>query len=84
MEGKADKADTEAHMANFFKAVKSRDYKDLNADIAIGAQSAALCHLANASYRVGRRLAVDSTGHFVNDAEANKLLTRVYRKPYVV
>jgi hypothetical protein len=64
--------------------VRSRDYKDLNADIAIGAQSAALCHLANASYRVGRRLAVDSNGQFVNDAAANQLLTRKYRAPYVV
>jgi predicted dehydrogenase len=85
MEEKAVKGpDTAPHMTNFLKAVRSRDYKDLNADIAIGAQSAALCHLANASYRVGRRLAVDSNGQFVNDAAANQLLTRKYRAPYVV
>ena len=76
--------DTGPHMTNFLQACRSRNYKDLHADIAIGAQSAALCHLANASYRVARRLAVDATGHFGKDDEANKLLTRKYRAPYVV
>jgi predicted dehydrogenase len=76
--------DTGPHMTNFLQACRTRNYKDLHADIAIGAQSAALCHLANASYRVGRRLAVDATGHFVKDDEGNKLLTRKYRAPYVV
>jgi Oxidoreductase family, C-terminal alpha/beta domain len=41
--------------------------------------------LANASYRTGRKLAVDpAKGRFVNDPEANQLLTRKYRAPYVV
>jgi predicted dehydrogenase len=85
MDEKAVKgSDTAAHMANFLKACRSRNYKDLNADIAIGAQSAALCHLANASYRIGRRLTVESSGYFANDADANALLTRKYRAPYVV
>jgi hypothetical protein len=47
--------------------------------------SANLCHLANISYRVGRKLQLDaSNGRFVNDNEANALMTRDYRKPYVV
>jgi hypothetical protein len=65
--------------------VRARDYKLLHADIAVGARSAAFCHLANISYRVGRVLKVDqSTGHFIGDAEANAFFTRNYREPYVV
>ena len=84
-EKSAGGSDTGPHMANFLQACRSRNYKDLHAEIAIGAMSADLCHLANASYRVGRKLAVDpAKGRFVNDAEANQLLTRKYRAPYVV
>jgi hypothetical protein len=43
-----------------------------------------MCHLANISYRVGRKLTLAAGPKFVNDPEANKLLTRDYRKPYVV
>jgi hypothetical protein len=46
--------------------------------------SAALVHMANTSYRLGRKLAFDpSTEKYVKDAEANAMLTRpVYREPY--
>jgi predicted dehydrogenase len=86
-EPKTAGADTPPHMANFLAACRSRNYKDLHADVAIGVMSADLCHLANASYRVGRRLQVDTgKGRFTGDgaAEANLLLTRKYRVPYVV
>ncbi|MBI2688213.1 MAG: Gfo/Idh/MocA family oxidoreductase [Acidobacteria bacterium] len=77
--------DTAPHMANFIEAVKSRKQADLHADIEIGAGAAALCHLANISYRLGRKLAVDAAAmRFSGDAEANRMLTRDYRKPYVV
>jgi hypothetical protein len=72
-------------MSNFLKAVKSRNYKDLNAEIEIGAISAGLCHLANIAYRVGRKLDFDATRlKFRNAPDADKLTTREYRKPYVV
>jgi len=73
-----------AHMRNFLAACRSRNYKDLTADVEIGAASADLCHLANISYRVGRKLNWDAARRRFNDAEADKLLTRDYRKPYVV
>ena len=78
--------DTVPHMANFLKAVKSRNTADLAADVAVGATSAALVHLANISYRLGRKLQFDSAaGNFVGDAEANAMSTRpVYRPPYIV
>jgi predicted dehydrogenase len=84
---KAPGSETGPHMENFLHACKSRKYTDLHADIAIGAMSADLCHLANASYRAGRKLKVDqAAGRFTGDgaAEANQLLTRKYRAPYVV
>jgi predicted dehydrogenase len=75
---------TVRHMENFLAAVRSRDYKSLNAEIEIGAAAADFCHFANISYRVGKRLNWDSTKQQFDDPTANKLLTRDYRKPYVV
>jgi len=77
--------DTAAHMANFLKAVKSRNAADLTGDVEVGATSAALFHLANISYRLGRELKFDSgTESFVGDSEANAMRSRpAYRKPYV-
>lgn len=118
------------HFGNFIAAVRSRAVGDLNADILEGHYSAALCHLANMSHRlgtqvpfsagtkavssnaeaadalarmeeylakenkinldnekltVGRHLKVDAaTESIYGDAEANKLLTRNYRKPFAV
>ncbi len=78
--------DTVPHMANFLKAVKSRDAADLTADVAVGTTSAALVHMANISYRLGRKLNFDTAaGSFVGDSAANAMSTRpVYRSPYVV
>ena len=51
----------------------------------LGAGAAALCHMANISYRVGRKLTFDPAAmRFVGDAEANRMISRDYRKPYVV
>ena len=70
---------------NFIAAVRSRRQQDLNADILEGHYSAALCHLANISYRLGRALEFDSeTLMCRNDAEANRMFTREYRAPFVV
>lgn len=77
--------DTAPHMANFLKAVRTRNPADLNCDIEEGHQSAALCHLANISYRTGRKLQFDRANeNFGADYEANRLLSRDYRAPYVV
>jgi hypothetical protein len=78
--------DTIPHMANFLKAVKSRNPADLTADVSVGVTSAALVHMANISYRVGRKLTYDpASASFTGDAEANAMSTRpVYRSPYIV
>jgi predicted dehydrogenase len=73
------------HFENFIKAVRSRNVKDLTADIEVGHLSTALCHLCNISYRVGRQVRFDGkTERFIADEEANRYLSRNYRKPYVV
>jgi predicted dehydrogenase len=117
------------HFSNFIAAVRSRRTQDLNADILEGHYSAALCHLANISYRlgqpvplggngrpfgddqdgaetlermrehlravgvrfegtmyrVGRRLTLDvGAERFQGNDEANRMLTRQYRAPFVV
>jgi predicted dehydrogenase len=73
------------HFQNFAEAIRARDRKLLHAEIEETYLSTALCHLGNIAYRVNRELKFDpSRMQFTDDAEANKLLTREYRKPYVV
>ncbi len=120
------------HFANFLKAVRSRQREHLNADILEGHLSAALCHVGNISYRLGRPAAPEEvrqqleTGRLHEDAletlertrkhlqdnhvdlektpltlgallridserevfighdQANGLLTREYRRPFIV
>jgi hypothetical protein len=120
--------DDSAHFRNFIDAIKNNKPESLNAPAIDGHFSAAACHLANISHRLGtakpletndpfgknelanetyrrfrehlkengvdlaktnftmgREIKMDSkTETVVGDAEASKLLTREYRKPYVV
>lgn len=76
---------TQLHFENFRKAVLSRRVSDLNCDILEGHLSAALCHLANISYRTGDKLLFDpEQERFVGDFGADTLLKRNYRAPWVV
>ena len=71
------------HYQNFIEALRAGEPKLLTADILDGHMSATLNHLANISYRVGRTLTFDgATERFVNDREADQLLTREYRKGF--
>ena len=47
------------HFDNFVKVVRSRKREEQNCDIAEGHLSAALCHLANISYRLGSEATFD-------------------------
>jgi hypothetical protein len=54
------------------------------ADVEQGYISSAACILANLSMQLGRSLAWDAVkGEVVGDAEANQLLRRAYRSPWV-
>ncbi len=124
------KAPAGDHFGNFIDCVRSRKVEDLNADVLEAHLSAACCHLANISYRLGENVpfnqkpeALGDNPHvlesvkaiednlkdvlgmkleehtyrlgaklsydaqqekFVGNQEANKLLTRPYREPFVV
>ena len=70
------------HMKNFLESIASRG-KPV-ADIEQGYMSATACILANHSMALGRSLHWDhAKGVVVGDAEANKLLRRTYRGPWV-
>lgn len=73
------------HYQNLLAAIRSGNKEDLTCDIEEGYMSTVLPLLANISYRTGRNLIFDGENEkFVNDDEANGMLTRDYRKPYIV
>ena len=73
------------HYQNFADAIRANDPKKLTCDVMEGHLSSSLPHLANISYRVGRQLQFDGkTETFVNDREADKLLSREYRKGFEI
>ena len=75
----------QAHFENFIECLRSRNSENLRAPLQDGHFSSTLCHLGNISYRVGRSVKFDgTTERFVGDEEADKLLGRVYRAPYVL
>ena len=55
------------HHQNFIDAVRSRKVSDLNADVEVGHFSAALCHIGNISYRLGKNTSVDEIKKTVGD-----------------
>jgi predicted dehydrogenase len=70
------------HMLDFLAAIHSRG-KPV-ADIEQGYISTSSCILANLALDLGRTLTWDAqTGRVVNDDEANKLLRRPYRQPWI-
>ncbi len=73
------------HFANFLKAVRSRKTSDQNGPVETAHLSSALAHLGNISYRLGRQLSFDpQRERFLGDEQANAMLTRKYRAPFVV
>jgi predicted dehydrogenase len=71
-----------AHMKDFLTCIESRARPV--ADIEQGYISATSCILANLSMGLGRSLAWDhAAGQVIRDPEANKLLRRPYRSPWV-
>jgi predicted dehydrogenase len=70
------------HMQDFLQAIATRGRPV--ADIEEGHISTASCILANLSMKLGRSLTWDAkTQRIVGDDEANRLLQRPYRRPWV-
>ncbi len=71
------------HIANFIDCV--RDRKEPNGDIEKLHHSTLLCHYGNIAYRTGQRLIIDpETEGFKDNDDANALVKRDYRNPWVV
>jgi predicted dehydrogenase len=69
------------HARNFLDCVKSR--KEPISDLESAHRTATVCHLANLSLRLGRRLRWDAKKEeVVGDAEAARMLVRPYRAPW--
>ena len=54
------------HFGNFIQAVRTRNPRDLNAEILEGHLSSALCHTGNISYRVGETAKTNDIKDFVD------------------
>ncbi len=73
------------HYQNFIDAIRANDPKLLTCDVTEGHLSSALPHLANIAYRSGRALKFDGKSEtFVNDKQADGMLTREYRKGFEI
>jgi predicted dehydrogenase len=75
------------HFGNFIAAMRSRKVSDLNAPLEEGHYSAALCHLANASYRAGEDVSFNPrTKAFGDNKDAYDALERMedYLKEHAV
>ena len=70
-----------AHLRNFLDCIRTG--RRPNADIEEGHKSTRLCHLGNIALRLGHTLRFDAkTETCRDDAEANRMLRRTYRKPF--
>ncbi len=73
------------HYQNYIDAIRANDPSLLTAPIEEGFYSCALIHLANISYRLGRTIDFDpETQEILNDREAQAMMTREYRAPFIV
>lgn len=69
------------HVRNFLDCVKSR--KKPVGDIETGHKSTATCLIGNVALRTGLKLHWDGGAErFTNSEEANRMLTKTYRKPW--
>ena len=83
--GEDDKNAQMLHYQNFIDAIRTNDPSILRGNVEEGHLSCALVHLANTSYRLGRSLNFDpQKQRCIHDDDANQMLTRDYRKPFVV
>jgi hypothetical protein len=69
------------HHKNWLECIKTR--KAPICDVEIGHRSATVCHLGNIALRTGKAIVWDpAKEEIVGDAEAAKMVTKVYRKPW--
>jgi predicted dehydrogenase len=71
------------HIRNFLECMRTR--KRPNVDVETGQRATTVPHLGNIAYRTGRKIRWDAEKEqIIDDPQANELLTRSYRAPYVL
>ncbi|MGA2329307.1 MAG: Gfo/Idh/MocA family oxidoreductase [Bryobacteraceae bacterium] len=76
-----DPSAQEAHVRDFLECIRSR--RNPVADVEIGHRSATACLLGAIAYKVGRRIRWDGRSErILDDAQAERLLTKQYRAPW--
>lgn len=84
---RSEKGELSLHFQNWFDAIRARDMSIQNGPVQSGHLSSSLAHLGNISYRLGRQLEFDPVAErFIGEGEneANSMLTRDYRSPYLL
>lgn len=72
---------SDSHHMDWIQAIKTR--KQPICSVETGCRTATVCHIGNICYRLNRPLKWDpETQFFVNDDEANRLITRPMRAPW--
>jgi len=85
--GRSEDGELTLHFQNWFDAIRARDMSIQNGPVQTGHLSSSLAHLGNISYRLGKQLDFDPVAErFIGDGDvdANNMLTRDYRAPYVL
>jgi predicted dehydrogenase len=75
------------HFQNWFDAIRARDMSIQTAPVQTGHLASSLAHLGNISYRLGLQLEFDPVAErFIGEGEteANSMLSREYRAPYIL
>jgi len=75
--------DVNDHHGNFLECIRTR--KTPLAPIEEAHRSATICHIGNIAMKLGRKLRWDPAAEtFLDDAEANRMLSRPMRSPYTL
>jgi hypothetical protein len=80
----AARPDKGSNWERFFKAVRSRKAEDQSVSTLDAHFSCVHCQLGNISYRMGRSLEFDPKTERFKETEANKYVSRDYRKGFEV
>tara|TARA_R110002049_G_scaffold142023_6_gene303793 strand:+ start:549 stop:1925 length:1377 start_codon:yes stop_codon:yes gene_type:complete len=77
--------DSKGHFGNFIDGVKAENKNVLNCDIEVGHMSTVLPLIANIAHRTGETLNFNGEfENFIDNEQADLMLTRRYRYPYIV
>jgi predicted dehydrogenase len=84
---RSEKGELTLHFQNWFDAIRKRDMSIQNGPVQTAHLSSSLAHLGNISYRLSRQLEFDPVAErFIGEGEteANSMLSRDYRAPYIL